>query len=90
MRRFANHYSQESDQGNDAIEGEEDDEIKSLSGERMNESEDDLSNSDRVSENDEGKTQNKETSFRRWRSVLLKSGQGPFLQPQRLKEKLHL
>jgi hypothetical protein len=56
------------------IEEEESEEVRSQSGEKQD-SEEDLSKSvDHVSENEDGRAINKEISYRKWRSVLLKSG----------------
>ena len=56
------------------IEEEESEEVRSQSGEKQD-SEEDLSKSvDHVSENEDCRTINKEISYRKWRSVLLKSG----------------
>lgn len=58
---------------------------------RLSESENDVSKSgDAVSVDDEGQMQTKETAYRHWRSMLVKSGQGSFLHPHKLKEKLSL
>lgn len=74
LRRYGNAYSQGSDQGADMIEEEESEEVRSQSGEKQD-SEEDLSKSvDHVSENEDGRAINKEISYRKWRSVLLKSG----------------
>ena len=53
------------------------------------ESEDDLTHgkSEHLSDNEPiegGKAYNKDIAFKKWRSILLKSGYGPFLQPSRL------
>ena len=73
----------------DEVESEE---PRSRSIERpISESEEEsLKSAEGASGNEDGRGASKESAFKRWRSVLLKSGVGPFLQPRRLQEKMHL